>query len=52
MRIQMGPADLVLADGSVDFNSVVENAMQLWNEQIAGTQFTWTVAASCKPATT
>jgi len=46
MRIQMGPADLVLADGSVDFNSVLVNAMQLWNEQIAATQFTWTVAAS------
>jgi hypothetical protein len=50
MRIQMGSSDLVLADGSIDFNSVVENAMQLWNQQMAGTQFTWTVAAASTAA--
>lgn len=47
MRIQLGSSkDLVLADGSVDFNSVAVNALQLWNQQLGGTQFTWTIAAS------
>jgi hypothetical protein len=46
MRLQMGSSDVVLADGSVDFNSSIENALLLWNQQIAGTQFTWTVAPS------
>jgi hypothetical protein len=42
MRVQLGtPTDIVLADGSVDWNASIENAMQLWNEQMAGTQFTW-----------
>ena len=45
MRVQLGASDVVLADGSVDFNSVAENAMQLWNEQLGGLQFTWTVAS-------
>ena len=44
MRVQMGPSDVTLADGSASWNAVVENAMALWNEQIAGTQFTWTEA--------
>lgn len=46
MRVQLGGSDLVLADGSVDFNSVAVNAMQLWNQQMAATQFTWTIVAS------
>jgi hypothetical protein len=46
MRVQMGGSDVALADGSVDFNAVAENAMQLWNEQIATTQFAWTVAST------
>jgi hypothetical protein len=50
MRVQMGPADIVLADGSIDFNSSVENAMALWNEQMAGMQFSWTEAAPGTPA--
>ena len=34
MRVQMGPSDIPLADGSADWNSVVENALALWNEQM------------------
>lgn len=45
MRVQLGSSDVVLADGSVDFNSAAENAMQLWNEQLGGVQFTWTTAS-------
>ncbi|MBA2434056.1 MAG: matrixin family metalloprotease [Verrucomicrobiota bacterium] len=41
----MGSADIVLADGSTDWNSVVINSIELWNEQMDGTQFTWTTAA-------
>jgi hypothetical protein len=44
MRVQMGSSDVVLADGSVDFNSSIENALLLWNQQISGIEFTWTVA--------
>jgi hypothetical protein len=50
MRVQLGaPTGIVLADGSVDWNASIENAMALWNEQIAGTQFTWTEAAPPTP---
>ena len=45
VRVQLGPSDIALADGSPDWNVVVENALALWNEQIAATQFTWTTAA-------
>ena len=41
----MGPADIALADGSVDWNSVVQNALELWNEQMNSMQFSWTMAA-------
>ena len=34
MRVQMGPADIPLGDGSTDWNSVVENTLALWNEQM------------------
>ena len=44
MRVQMGPSSITLADGSPTWNAVVENAMALWNEQIASTQFTYTEA--------
>ena len=44
MRVQMGPSDVPLADGSLDWNAVVENALALWNEQIADAQFAWTTA--------
>jgi Matrixin len=50
MRVQMGPADIVLADGSTDWDSVVVNALQLWNEQMDRMQFSWTVAAPGTPA--
>ncbi len=50
MRVQLGkPTDIVLADGSVDWNASIENAMQLWNEQMQGIQFTWTVAPPSTP---
>jgi len=44
MRVQMGPSSITLADGSLTWNAVVENAMALWNEQMADSQFTWTEA--------
>jgi hypothetical protein len=44
MVIQLGPSDVPLADGSPSYDAVIENALALWNEQIAGMQFTWTVA--------
>ncbi len=44
MRVQMGPSSITLADGSTSWDAVVENAMALWNEQIAGTQFIYTEA--------
>jgi len=50
IRVQMGPADIVLADGSIDFDSSVENAMALWNEQMAAMQFSWTEAPPGTPA--
>jgi len=50
MRVQMGPADFPLADGSTDWNSVVENALALWNEQMDRMQFGWTVAGTGTPA--
>jgi hypothetical protein len=50
MRVQMGLADFPLADGSADWNSVVENALALWNEQMDGMQFSWTVAGTGTPA--
>ena len=45
MRVQMGAANIILDDGSPDWNFVVENALQLWNEQMDGMQFSWTEAA-------
>ena len=50
IRVQMGPASIVLADGSIDFDSSVENAMALWNEQMEGMQFSWTEAPPGTPA--
>jgi Matrixin len=50
IRIQMGSADFPLADGSTDWNSVVENALALWNEQMDRMQFSWTVAGTGTPA--
>lgn len=50
IRIQMGPASIVLADGSTDWDSVVENSLELWNEQMSPSQFSWTKAAPGTPA--
>src|SRR4051812_34969089 len=44
MRVQLGPSSITLADGSSDWDAVVENAMALWNEQIAAVEFTHTEA--------
>lgn len=44
VRVQLGPSNITLADGSTTWDAVVENALALWNEQIAGTQFTYTEA--------
>lgn len=44
IRVQMGTPGIVLADGSIQWNAVVENALALWNEQMDRTQFTWTEA--------
>ncbi|MGI8891146.1 MAG: matrixin family metalloprotease [Chthoniobacterales bacterium] len=49
MRVQLGPSSHVLVDGSTGWNSVVQNAMALWNEQMEGTQFTSTVVAPGTP---
>ena len=50
MRVQMGTPGIVLADGSIQWNSVIENALELWNEQMANMQFTWTNAPPGTPA--
>jgi hypothetical protein len=50
MRVQMGSPDIVLADGSLDWNASIENALALWNEQMDRMQFSWTVAAPGTPA--
>ncbi|MEO5719156.1 MAG: hypothetical protein ABIR29_11355, partial [Chthoniobacterales bacterium] len=49
-RLQMGTANIPIADGSTDWNSVVENALALWNEQMDRMQFSWTTAAPGTPA--
>jgi hypothetical protein len=43
MVVQLGPSDIPLADGSPSYDAVIENSLALWNEQIAGTQFSWTI---------
>lgn len=44
MRVQLGASESVLADGSTSYSAAAENALALWNEQMANTQFTWTEA--------
>jgi hypothetical protein len=46
IRLQLGSSEVPLVDGSPSYDLAVENALLLWNEQIAGTQFTWTVVPS------
>lgn len=41
----MGATSVVLKDGSLSWNAVVENALALWNEQMRNAQFTWRDAA-------
>ncbi len=45
VRIQMGPSDQVLIDGSTSWNAVVENAFALWHEQMANLKINWSEAA-------
>src|SRR5438445_450527 len=40
--VEMVPPSFTLQDGSLTYNAVVENAMALWNEEVADIQFTWT----------
>src|SRR5438105_12552019 len=42
--VEIVPSSFTLQDGSLTYNAVVENAMALWNEQMADIQFTWTQA--------
>ena len=49
MRVQLGTSDIPLADGSASYDASIENALALWNEQLGGVQFTWTVAAPSAP---
>jgi hypothetical protein len=49
MRVQLGPSGIPLADGSASYDASIENALALWNEQLGGIQFTWTVAAPSAP---
>src|SRR4029453_389749 len=49
MRVQLGASDIPLADGSASYDASIENALALWNEQLGGSQFTWTVAAPSAP---
>ena len=46
--VEMVPPSFTLQDGSLTYNAVVENAMALWNEQVADIQFTWTARANRK----
>lgn len=50
IRVQMGTPEIVLADGSTNWNSVIENVLQLWNEQMDRTQLSWTEASPGTPA--
>lgn len=50
IRVQMGTPDIALADGSTNWNSVIENALQLWNEQMDRTQLSWTEVSPGTPA--
>ena len=50
VRIQLGPSNLTLKDGSVSWNAVAANAFGLWNEQMARLKVSWTFAAPGTPA--
>ena len=49
VRIQLGPSDSVLEDGSVSWDAVAENAFAIWNEQMARLKVGWTVAPPNTP---
>ena len=50
VRIQLGPSNIVLRDGSVSWDKVAENAFAVWNEQMARLKVGWTVAPPNTPA--
>jgi hypothetical protein len=49
VRIQLGPSNIVLQDGSVSWNAAAANAFGLWNEQMARLKVRWTFAAPSTP---
>ena len=49
VRIQLGPSNIVLRDGSVSWNDVAQNAFAVWNEQMARLKVGWTVAPPGTP---
>lgn len=49
VRIQVGPSNIVLKDGSVSWNADAANAFALWNEQMARLKVSWTFAAPGAP---
>ena len=49
VRIQLGPSNIVLRDGSVSWNDVAENAFSVWNEQMARLKVGWTVTPPSTP---
>jgi hypothetical protein len=50
VRIQLGPSNIILRDGSVSWNDVAENAFAVWNEQMARLNVEWTIAAPSTPS--
>ena len=50
VRIQLGPSNIILRDGSVSWNDVAQNAFSVWNEQMARLKVGWSVAPPNTPA--
>ena len=49
VRIQLGPSNIVLRDGSVSWNDVAANAFAVWNEQMSRLKVGWTFAPTSTP---
>lgn len=50
VRIQLGSSNIILRDGSVSWNAVAQNALAVWNEQMARLKIGSTVAPPGTPA--
>jgi hypothetical protein len=50
VRIQLGPSNIILRDGSASWNDVAKNAFAVWNEQMARLKVGWTIAPPNTPA--